>query len=174
MIKALLLSSFALSFGLSAAQETCQSLLQNLTETLNSTESLIQTTKMKAGFLELASFKALFEQTPEGVDVTVLEQSGRQPQPDNESFEESEPTIYGPFNPELVSCEEHTLKALNNDAYELELIDQNDETPIKGYTLNITLSEEIYKLELLQARVKANFMPATITMETHYSDWVFK
>lgn len=171
MKKTMLLSIYALSLSFSFAQETCESLLTGLEKTLEQTQSIVREVKIKAGFIQLASVRSLAKQTADGLEITLLEQTGRQLANDTET---PEPSFLGQLNLSTDQCENHKLKAKTENSYELELIDRDEATPQLGYTLNFKVDRETYLLEGLNARVKPPESPLAINMETTFTDWTLE
>ncbi len=173
MFKKLLISSILVLSTSTFAQESCESLLSGLEQTLEQTQSIYRESKMKMGFIELASFTSIVQQTPEGLEVSILELTGMQP-PENEAQQEEQGWL-GPFDTKIFNCKDHKLNALSEQRYTLELTDYDEDSPPQSFTLTFLISEpNHYFLESLQARIKAPNMPLTGNMETSFSDWTLQ
>ncbi len=172
MLKHIYLQMILVVAGPAFSQETCESLLSGIQETLDKTESLTRTTTIKAGFIEIMSMTTLVKQTPEGLEFTVLERSGRTPPgnaPDNE-FEES---WFGPIDMNKLSCEEHRL-SLKEDKYKLELKSSQADSPAQDLVLEINNTDEGYFVNHFGATMKAPNMPFSATVNTTIRDWELK
>lgn len=156
-------------FSLSLAQETCESLLGGLEKTLDQTQSLERTARIKTGFVELASVSAVVKRTSSGPQVTETERSGRQ-LPGRPGDVEG---WLGPFGTEVFSCEDHSLKQTAEDRYELELIDKDDATPPEDFRLRFKLEDERLVLETLHSKIKAPGLLISPDMTVTFGNWAF-
>jgi len=177
MLKNLSLTTIILLASSVLAQETCESLITGLSKTLDQTQSIIQSSKMKFGFIELASFKTLTTQTPEGIEVSILERSGLE-RPEDESDDngmtDQQQSLLGPLEVETINCENHSLKVLKENTYELEIQDTNNENPIQDYTLVLIANTNGVMLESMKARIKPPDQAFTVSMEASFSDWTLQ
>ena len=156
-----------------SAQETCESLIEGLKQTLGRTQTLTRTTTMKAGFIELASNTTLVKQTEDGLEIIVLERSGRQPDPSRApaGFEPQEEGWLGQLDFETLTCEGHTLK-INETSYELELAPPKEDSPLRNLRFAFAPVEGAYFLDTLQAQVKPPGISLTANMLVTFSDWL--
>ena len=173
MKKPVIISIFSLSLSLGYAQESCESLLAGLEATLEQTQSMVRETKIKTGFIQVAQVKSLAKQTPDGLDVIILEQSGPQP-PENAERPASENSFFGQLNLSSEQCEGHKLNVKADNTYELELVDNDDETPVLSYTMHFSVDGTSYFLKRLNALVKAPSFPVAMNMETTITEWELK
>ena len=174
MKKAILITLCTVSVGLGSAQETmtetCESLTAGFEATIEKTQSMIRETRVKAGFFQVAYVKSSATQTPEGLEVVVLEQSGQALQEDPE-MSEPESRFFERMNLSSDQCVDHKLKVLKDNRYELEITENDEETPQLGFTFVFNVDNTAYILESVVARVKPPQMPIAINMETTFSDW---
>lgn len=147
------------------AQETCESLLAGLGATLGQTATLTRETKVKAGFIEVASFTTLVEQTASGLEFTVLEGSG--PNQRGADGSERQEGWLGPLDVNQLSCSGHTLNEADG-VYRLEL--SAAEVPDME-NLVLDIQPETYQLEAMWAKIRPPNMPFTAALETTFSDW---
>ncbi len=170
MLKRFAIIFLVLVLGVGVAQETCDSLLQGLRNTLKQTQTLTRKLTMKAGFIEIMSETTLVKKTTKGLEFTILNRTGATP-PNGEPVNGPEEQGWlGTIDLNTLSCEDHRLSQ-DGETYKLELIDNDDESPLQSLKLDIYLREGHYFSENMSAQIKPSGAPFSATALISVTDW---
>jgi hypothetical protein len=162
-----------------ASAQTCEDILAGVEATSAEAAEVVRTVVMRLGEREVARSTSRVTQGENGLEVTVLEQTGQQPPAGaprlgmGNGGAPPEETLLG--IPGSLSCEGHTL-AETEEGYRLVLAETDLETPIESAELTVQrLGERLAPLSYVaQGTARQLIFSSAITMSISYGNWTFE